>query len=205
MPNDSSTGGYLLPLADPEPLEGLALNNFIQGWIAGVTGLAGNLVRPRWQAEPPNVPPTATAWAAVGTTVRPADEFPLIVHNPNGNGGLGQDELHQHEDIDILVSFYDLGTNGQAEALAALLRQGLAINQNLEPLTLNGMGLISCGPSIALPSIFKTRWNYRVDMTVTIKREIVRVYPVQNIQSIDITLEAENAGGELLTKNITVQ
>jgi hypothetical protein len=205
MPNDSSTGGYLLPLDEPKPLEGRELNDFLQGWVAGVTGLAGSLVRPRWQAEPPNVPPGATAWAAVGAQTRPADEFPLIIHNPNGNGGNGQDELHQHEDIDVLVSFYDLGSNGQADEFAARLRQGLAINQNLEPLTAQGMGLIGIGPAIPLPTLFKTRWNYRVDLTVSIKREIIRIYPVQSVTAIDITLEAESVGGALLTKDIIVQ
>src|SRR5579864_3205429 len=166
MPNDSSTGGYLLPLPDPAPLEGEALNDFLQGWIVGITGLDGTMVRPRYQAEPPNIPNAGTAWAAIGTQIRPADEFPYVVHNGTANGGLGQDELHQHEDIEILCSFYDLGTNGQADAYAALLRQGLAIDQNLEPLTLQGMGLVACGAPIPLPAL-KTRWLYRVDMTVT--------------------------------------
>src|SRR5258708_4203476 len=120
---DSTTGGYLLPVGAP-PLEGEALNNFLQGWIVGITGLDGTMVRPRWQAEPPNIPTAGTAWAAIGTQVRPADEFPYVRHNGAANGGAGQDELHQHEDIEILVSFYDLGTNGQADAFAALLRQG---------------------------------------------------------------------------------
>lgn len=203
MPNTSSTGGYLLPTADPAPLEGAALNAFLQGWIVGITGLDGTLVRPRWQAEPPNVPASGEAWAAIGTQTRPADEFPLVIHNPAGNGGAGQDELHQHEDIDILVSFYDLGTNGQADALAAILRQGLAIDQNLEPLTLQGMGLIGVSPATPLPTIFKTRWNYRVDITVSIKREIIRIYQVNNVELFVATLEVENAGGAVLTKTIT--
>jgi hypothetical protein len=202
--SDSSTGGYLLPLADPAPLEGEPLNDFLQGWIVGITGLPGDMVRPRLQAEPPNIPSAGTAWAAIGTQVRPADEFPYVVHNPHANGGLGQDELHQHEDIEILCSFYDLSTNGQADAYAALLRQGTAIDQNLEPLILNGMGLVACGAPVPLPSKLKTRWLYRVDITVTIKREIIRFYQVQNVIALDATLEAENAGGALLTRTITV-
>ena len=203
--NDSSTGGPLAPIAGgPAPLEGLALNDFIQGWIVGITGLPGTMVRPRWQTEPPNIPTAGTAWAAIGVQVRPADTFPVVLHSATANAGNGQDEVHQHEDLEILVSFYDLGTNGQADSYAATLRQGLAIDQNLELLTNNGMGLVACGEPIPLPSLLKKLWLYRVDLAVQVKREIIRAYPVLNVETAAAMLEAENAGGHLIVDTISV-
>ena len=203
--NDSSTGGPLLPIAGgPAPLEGRALNDFIQGWIAGITGLPGSLVRPRWQAEPPNIPNQGTTWAAVGVTVRPADSFAAVYHNGAGNAGNGQDEEHQHEQLDILASFYGLSSNSDADKYAALLRQGLQISQNLELLTLNGMGLSACGDPTAVPSLFKTRWLYRVDLPVQVNREIVRYYPVLNLLKAQVTIIAANAAGSAITETETV-
>jgi len=203
--NDSSTGGPLAPIGGgPAPLEGLALNNFLQGWIVGITGLAGAMVRPRWQPEPANIPTEGTAWAAIGVQVRPADTFPVVLHNASANSGNGQDEVHQHENLEILVSFYDLGTNGQADSYAAILRQGVAVDQNLELLTDNGMGLIACGEPIPLPSLLKQRWLYRVDLAIQVKREIIRAYPVLNLVTATATLEAENAGGNLIIDTLAI-
>ena len=60
MTNTSATGGFLSPLSTPAPLEDQALADFFQQYVAGITGIAGNLVRPRWQAEPPNIPQVAS-------------------------------------------------------------------------------------------------------------------------------------------------
>jgi hypothetical protein len=55
---DSRTAGYLGPKGspDPVPLEGDAWEDFCQQVVAGVTGLPGNRVFPRWQLEEPNHP-----------------------------------------------------------------------------------------------------------------------------------------------------
>lgn len=201
MPNTSATGGYLTPSAAPAPLEGQALNDFIQQWVVGITGLDGTMVRPRWQAEPPNIPTAGVAWAAIGITSRPSDTYPYVKHDPTG---LGSDELQRHETLNVLVSFYDLGTNGLADQYAALLHDGTAIPQNSEALGAADMKFIACGEPVTVPSLLKQRWLYRVDLPVELRRQITRIYAVENLLSAQGTLTANDAGNGVVTRDIGV-
>jgi hypothetical protein len=185
--NDSSTGGYLLP-SDAGPLEGQALLDFLQGVIVGITGLAGTMVRPYTQSEPPNIPDAGNAWCAFRIGNRPSDRFPYVQHNPNDAEGEGSDMLQRHETLHIHCSFYDLGAGGLADNLASLLRDGLSIAQNREVLTLNNMGLAYTGEPTPAPIVVKTRWLYRVDLEIVIRRQITRTYPVRNIESAQSTI-----------------
>lgn len=192
MSNDSSTGGPLAPASVPAPLEGQALNRFIQQWVVGIVGLDGTLVRPRYQPEQPDIPDAAVAWAAIGVTTRKTDNFPAIIHDGDGDGGEGTDELHRHEEYTVFCSFYDLGTNGLADYYATLLRDGVAIGQNLEILQLNDMAFAWIGDMTPVPSLLKQRWLYRVDISLTLRRRILRVYPVRNILSAEGTVETDS-------------
>jgi hypothetical protein len=194
---DSSTGGYLIPSAAPAPLEGQALLDFLQGVIVGITGLDGTLVRPYFQGEPPNMPDEGTAWCAFRIAARPSDKFAYLKHNADGQGA---DALQRHETLHVLCSFYDLGSGGLADGFASLLRDGLSIAQNREALTLHNMGLAWTGEIIPVPVIVKTRWLYRVDLEVVIRRQIDRVYPVLTVLSAQTTLVTD--GG--LTRQINV-
>lgn len=177
----SAMAGALLPATSPAPLQGAGLNTFLQQLIVGITGLPGMMVRPAFQAEPPDAPDAGDAWAAFRTTSRPADAFPHIAHEDTPSGG--QDVMRRHEVINVLVSFYDLGTNGLADFYAELLASGLRLPQNCETLGGGGMGLISVGEPTAVPLLLKMRWLYRVDLPFAVKREIVRVYPILNVLS----------------------
>lgn len=176
--NDSSTGGFLQPAANPAPLEGANLLDFIQAWFVGICGLAGSMVRPRWQAEPPDIPQAGNCWMAFGITNRESDQYPYVEHEANGS-----DALQRHERLDILTSFYDTGVTGLADQFASLLRDGTAIAQNREYLTDAGMGLVKAGNLLTVPSLLKQRWLYRVDLEIVIRRQIDRVYPVRSILS----------------------
>ena len=171
---NSTTGGGL----QSSPLEGLDLNRFFQQWFVSITGLEGQYVRPRWLAEPSNIPAAGVVWCALGITRTIADVYPYI------EGG----DLQRHEDISILSSFYDLGTNGMAQYYAALFRDGTAVPQNLEILQLNGMGLIAVGEMTTVPSLLKERWLYRVDVPVSIRRVVQRNYQVLTVESADLGL-----------------
>lgn len=191
MPNDSTTGGYLLPTSDSRaPLEGAALLTFIQNWIVGISGLPGNMVRPRWQTEPPNIPAEGNAWAAIGITERNPDLYPPMVHVcENATNGVGHDEQQQHEFIDILCSFYDRGVTGLADSYAAQTRAGMAVPQNREPLFKAGWGFTDAGPPRPAPSLLKLTWTYRVDLRVVLRRANVRVYPIRNVLTLNGTLQ----------------
>ena len=184
MTNTSSTGGYLLPESTPAPLEGQALIDFFQEWIVGLTGLPGKMVRPRWQHEPPNIPTEGTDWLAFGITNRASDTFAVELHEP-----LGPDynQIRRHEVLDILVSIY--GPN--ADSYAQLLREGMALAQNREPLSLNSMGLVSSGSVQTVPELVKDKWYYRVDMPFSIRRQIVRDFRVLSLASAVGTVDNE--------------
>lgn len=184
MPNDSSTGGYLAPAGSPAPLEGQALNRFLQQIWVGITGLAGTLVRPRWQPEPPAIPAFGTDWMAFGIMRRPGDAFPSTIHSPTGNGN---DSIYRQEILEILCTFY----GPDADSYASLLREGLFVAQNLEVLQLNNFGLVGVGETVAVPEMIKDRWTYRVDMYVTLRRSIEYTYPVLNILSASGTVDSD--------------
>jgi hypothetical protein len=196
MTNTSATGGPLAPnpTPAPQPLEGQALLTFLQGWMVGILGISGTLVRPRWQPEPPNIPTEGTAWVALGITARPSDTYPFIGRVA---GVIDADQLQRHEQLNILCSFYDLGSGGQADSLAAILRDGVAVPQNRELLAANGMGLTEIGEPLTVPSLLKQRWLYRVDLPLVVGRQIVRQYPVLSLQSAVGTLVAEAGSGEI--------
>lgn len=197
MPNTSATGGPLAPSASPAPLEGQALLDFIQDLVVGITGLDGTVVRPRWQPEPPNVPSGGTAWAAIGVTSRTADTYPYVTHDSVND----VDAMQRHEILNVLCSFYDTGAGGQADAYAALLRDGIAIGQNREKLFLAGMGLVDVGELMAVPSLLKQRWLYRVDLPLVIRRQIDRTYPVLTILTGEATLNTDDG----FTESIQVE
>lgn len=183
----SNVPGYLAPSSSPAPLEGQALSRFVQGWVSGVTGLDGTMVRPRWLPEPSNIPKAGTAWCAVGISTRRADTFAYAWLRPDASY-----LVQRHERIDLLASFYDLGSSGLADYYAALLREGAQVPQNREPLFTAGFGLIGTGDVVAVPSLLKERWLYRADLAVELARVIERVYPVLSVLSANGTLKTSD-------------
>jgi hypothetical protein len=179
--NTSATGGPLLPTDLPQPLEGQELRRFIQQWLVGVLGLDGSMVRPAAQSEPPNIPDAGNAWVSFAILGRPADTFPAVIHKTDVASPEGFDELQRNEQVRLLVTCYDLGTNGLADVYATLLRDGLAIPQNLAPLYLEGFKLNSVGDLVEVPVLVKSRWQYRVDLPIFLIRQITRQYRVKNL------------------------
>lgn len=175
------------PVVLTPPLQGQDLNRFLQQWMASVLG-AGNLdptlIRPYYQSEPPVIPSDGTAWMAFTQRADDSDTFPFLKSNPDGSGTT----LQRQETLAILCSFYDLGTNGQAAGLATLLRDGLSIPDNLEPLTLADFAMVGSEPEVIVPSLLKERWLYRVDLPFRVRRQVTRVYGVPNITSANGTI-----------------
>lgn len=191
---NSSVAGYLVPQASgPQPLEGTALEDFLHDLVAGVTGLAGELVRPRWQPEPDQIPAAATAWVAFGFTRRPIQQFPEIRHDGAANSGEGADIAHIQEVIEMALSFYDLGAGGLADKYCALMRDGVFIAQNREALQRAGFDVREVGSPIPAPVVLKQRWLYRVDLSVTILRQIDRQYAVLNLLKGKGTITGQEA------------
>lgn len=183
--NDSSTGGYLSPAVSSPPLEDDALTAIFQQMIVGITGLPGNMVRPRWQPNPPKQPEPSTDWCALGINVQNLDDGPAIIHNGAGNGS---DTYIRHQQINVLASFY--GPDGMQ--YAQLLSDGLAIPQNLEQLKAQDMNSIETGEIRPVPDLVNEQWIRRYDLELSFRRKITRTYPVLNILTAQGTLETQN-------------
>lgn len=178
MVNTSATGGYLLPTKPPDaPLEGTDLENFFHDLIVGITGLDPTLVRPRWQPEPPDIPSKGTVWIAFGFFDEDSDTYPHVQQIGD------QTQLQRNEIFGVLCSIYGTGAGSDAKATAKLLRDGLIIEQNRQPLFNNAMGLIEVTAPQPAPVLTKETWLYRLDMNIRIRRLILRNYDVLSLKS----------------------
>ena len=190
--NDSSTGGYLVAASTPSPLEDDALVDFLHDVVEGITGLPGSLIRPRWQSDPPNLPDKSVTWGSIGVVSRKTEGYPQTSHQD----GVG-DMLVRYERIDVALTFY----GPACESAAAILRDGLFIAQNREALSLAGYGLRDVSDIDTVPELLKGQWLSRADVTVTMMRQIKRVYPVLSVASLQGTLIAAGSAG-VLTRTV---
>lgn len=127
--------------------------------IAALTGLPGNLVRPRWQPRPAKTPGPGTSWCALGVTARTS---------PGSQVRVDADDIRveTHEVLDVLVSFY----GPQAPALALAVREGLRVSLNREGLRAANMAFVGAGQMVRAPELVNTAWLNRVDLPLTFRR-----------------------------------
>lgn len=182
---------FIRPAGSPAVLDGDALLDAFQPTLSGITGLPGDLVRPRWQPEPPNQPDFGTDWVAFGVTVMPADAFAFI-----RQVDISTVELECTEELQALASFY--GPN--APGLAGELRDGLQIDQNRWALLALGIKLVEVQQQRQVPALMKQIWTKRVDVPMRWRRWVVRRYAVNSVESAALGLD-----NELYITPITVQ
>lgn len=185
MTNTSETSGYLAPTI--EPLTEEELQDVLTAMVAGITGLAGQMVRPRWQPKPPKQPENHIPWCAVGIPDEDHDRFSAVVHEGDGDDGQGVDTVITWETLDVLASFYGPG----ARDLAARLRDGLCIEQNRAPLRAAGLALAEVGRMVKVPEVVNSQWLARVDLTLTLRNEARRTFGVRNITCGGAVIETD--------------
>lgn len=171
----SAVAGYLDPADAPAPLADDALDDFLHDVVAAISGLPGELVRPRWQENPPNMPDRGITWCGVAVTDQKADVF--AVEQP-ADDGLSIN-LIRHESLTVIGTFY----GPKAGAVAGRLRDGLAVSQNREALLQAGMGLVEVGGPFGAGELIKEKWIARADLMIMMRREIRRFYPVVSLLS----------------------
>lgn len=181
MANTSATGGSLLPASVDTPAFDLDLDKTFQQIVSGVTGLSGDMVRPRWQPTQPRMPEIGEDWCAIGVIEILPDNNPAVMHDGAGDG---HDDLIRHEDVIVLASFY----GPHAARQAAILRDGLYISQNREPLDAVGIGLVTTDSVRMVPALVNEQWQRRADLLITLRRIVRRSYPVLNILSAPVQI-----------------
>jgi len=182
--NDSSTGGFLpgtgvLALADD------ALDDLLQATVAGITGIDGSLVRPRWQPVVPKQPEPGTDWCAIGITQFNPMDYPSEVHDGTGDGST---TLTHWEEFTLLASLYGPHGNGNARCL----RDGLYLAQNREAVAAQGIDLVSVDQILAVPDLVNEQWVKRYDVPIRMRASAVRLYPILNLLSADDSIVTDN-------------
>lgn len=176
--NTSSTSGYLTPTS-PLPADDDVLSDLLHDFVAGVTGLAPALVFPRWQPQPPTMPPVSVNWAAVGvTTFDPTGYWTEMVHFD------GYSVQREHQTFEVLAIFYGPASN----SIAALFLSGMTVRQNLEVLGTFGIKLQSKGNITHAPELVNTQYVARSDVAFRLIREIDRTYNILNVVEAEVTL-----------------
>lgn len=179
---------------------GQGLARFFQQMIVNLTGIDGKLVRPRWQAEPGNVPDFNVAWCALGITRRETQGFAW--ENLSSDGSVYK--LDRQEELTLLCSFYDNSVDQTADQFAYMVRDGLQLSQNRESFNAVGLGFIGSGALVPLPTLLKQRWQYRVDLPLRFRRQMTWQYQIQSVTSATCVLEVENDNGSLIEQTIQV-
>lgn len=187
--NDSTTGGFMLPV-DIEPQNDTALDDAIHSTVVGLTGLSNELVRPRWQPNPPNQPMHTTDWAAFGVISAEPDAFAYEGHSSSmsGNVDTSTSVVERDELLYVLCSFY--GPN--AARNDARLRAGLQIVQNRFALAAIHVGVVEYQKPTRIPSLMKESWVPRVDATLVLRRRSVHTYQVRSVESPNGMLDNED-------------
>lgn len=173
MATNSSQAGYLLPTA--QAVYDNALDDLLHDVVVGITGLPGDLVRPRWQPEPPQQPDFAVNWVAFGLRNSTVDSF---AHEEEAADGTSA-AIQRDETLYYLHSFYGPGAHGLAERF----RDGFEISQNRDVLRDLGLGLVEVQEITKAPALLKEKWVPKVDVVVVYRRRTSRSYPVLTIQS----------------------
>ena len=167
--NTSATGGYILPDGGVVPND-QDLEDIFQAFIKGVTGLSGQMVRPRFQEKPPPVPAIGVDWVAFGVKSQRSDDGPYF--NQHDENAISI----RHEVIDIALSFY--GNHGQH--FAKLFVDSTAIPQNIDQLKPHKIKFIGVGEVLTAPDLINEQYVHRFDVNATFRRKTERTYAIQS-------------------------
>lgn len=179
MSNDSTEPGYLTPVGDASEYD-KELEKQLSRWVRGVTGIAVNLVLPRFTDPQSKIPPNGETWCGFNfsTLLRPGTPANVQVSEE-------QSEQWSWESIQVLFCFYGPGGSG----MATRFRDGMFVDQNADTLRrISGLSLVSADDIRNLPELINNQWVRRYDLAVTLSRKNTRTYNVKSVVDPNVTI-----------------
>lgn len=173
------TGPVVWPLYD-NPLD-----DFLHGFLAGLSGLSNQLVRPRWQPEPPNIPDFDVDWLAWGILDIEEDRFAYqgqSLQDPDNFGVVERDEI-----MLMLMSFY----GPRAGQLAKQVSASLQLGQNRAYLRSQNLTVVEVMDHVRVPALTKEKWVPRVDQRVRFRRRATWAYQIKTLEDFRAQLDNE--------------
>lgn len=179
-PNTSSSGGYLTPIAE-RAISDDDLADVLQRAARAMTGLAGDLVRPRFQPTPPRQPANDENWCAIGVLDTEGGTAVDMIHKGFDDEGRGISTLRTFDIVNVMATFYGPNAMGYARRL----RDGLKVAQNRWMIQGDGsLNLVSTGDVRQAGETASTAFRSRFDFTFVLRQRIERDYLVRNIDKV---------------------
>lgn len=178
--NDSTHSGYLTPVNSPPAYDEL-LEEALIHWISSLAGLPGDAIVPRWTEPPPQTPAVEQTRCEFDLSIG-HDANPMFV--PVSQYG---DELRQTETLEVNCTFY----GPDMQAIATQFRDGLYVAQNNTELNNLGMTVKTCGALTPAADLINNQWLRRYNLTVTLRRRVVREYGIQSLLSGSVNFFGE--------------
>ena len=79
--------------------------------------------------------------------------------------------------MSLILCFY----GPQALATATRFRDGLLVSQNNDELNRSGLTFLQMGRILNLPELINNQWVRRYDISVDLRRKIIRQYGIQSL------------------------
>lgn len=188
MSNSSATGGYISQEEQLLP-NGLTLLQTIQQMIVGLTNIDGTLVRPKWQTNPPTEPSASlTNWCSFGISITTEDLNPDVYPTTDGESSI----MRIYEELNVDLSFF--GPEGYKNVRN--LRDGLKISQNRDALRAAGLGFKETTQIVNVPELHGQTWFQRNDMTLVLRREVLKTFAVLSLSGAGGTIEGQKSNDE---------
>lgn len=186
--NSSRVNDYLTPVGTSPPYDA-DLEDILQWWAQKITGLAEDLVRPRWQPIPPRQPEADITWCALGIVQVSTSGTPQIIHEGTDitDPENGADILIKHERIEVMASFY----GPLSQQYCDMLKDGCQMPQNNDQLKPYNMALLFADEIRSIPTFRNTQWLKRYDVRLYLSRKTSRIYQVRNLASASFEIKKD--------------
>lgn len=172
--SDSRSAGYLAPLSIDHPQNDGDLDAIIQAWVRDMTGLPGDLVRPRWQSTPPPAPPQDVNWVSLGCQQQVLNDYHYM-----GQVDADTALLQRHETMEYLFTWYGANASG----LSIGFRDRAMVTQNRDYIESFGIKLMHIGNANNTPLLVNEVYRPRCDQPVHFRRQIDTLFPIKSLLS----------------------